>query len=214
MSVGDNLTISDGNCVDYHCKIEDISNDIVLSSIINKEISQVESDVKITLYQAIPKGDKLDFIVQKAVELGVATIVPFDTKRCVSRPDEKSKVKKTARLNKICLEAAKQCGRSKIPVVENFLSFDQAIDHAKQNSLNLFFYEYGGMRLNDALSSFQGLSIGIFIGSEGGFEPYEVDNMRAADINLHVCTLGKLILRCETAGITAVSIIKNILGDI
>lgn len=217
MSIGDVLVISDGNGIDYNCTISNTDENIVTATILHKQVSNVESKINIILYQAIPKGDKLDFIVQKAVELGVYSIIPFDTKRCVSRPDEKSKVKKTERLNKIALEAAKQCGRSFIPTVTPFMSFLEALEHAKSNDINLMFYENGGIRINDALKSFTGTSIGIFIGSEGGFESDEVEQI--ASINslgntTSVCTLGKLILRCETAGLASISIIKNILGDI
>ncbi len=212
LQLGDNITVSDGVSTIYNCCISKVTDGILYADILSNDNFPAENAIKLTLYQAIPKGDKLDFIVQKAVELGVDTIVPFDTKRCVSRPDRKGKLKKTVRLNKIAQEACKQSIRTTKATVHDFLSFSEALDHAKDNDLNIIFYEKGGIRICEALKDKTYRSIGIFVGSEGGFEDFEV--LALSEMGALTCTLGRLILRCETAPITAISIIQSILGRI
>lgn len=209
MKQGETLVLCDGNGIDYYCKINDISEDIKLS-VVEKKKNESEPDVYITLYQAIPKGDKLDFIVQKAVELGAKRIVPVMTKYCVSRPKPDAAEKKTERLNKIALEASKQCGRAVVPVVESFIDFNTAIKRmAKERSM--VFYEGGGEKVYNIVSC-EDKKISIFIGSEGGFSEEEINSCKSCGIT--PATLGKLILRCETAPICALTLVMNATGNI
>lgn len=215
--VGDAITVcnTDSRAAtygwDYHCHISAFDAHTVTLDVDRAEKSDTESDVTITLYQAVPKNDKFDTIVQKAVELGVNTIVPVLTKRCISRPDEKSQIKKRERLQKIAAEAAKQCGRSILPEVKPFISFAEALTDCQDADCKLICYEGGGIRLKEAYAEHQH-SIALFVGSEGGFEPEEVK--QAAENGMISCTLGKLILRCETAPIAAISVLRSLTGDI
>ena len=150
---------------------------------------------QVTLYQAFPKGDKMDFIIQKAVELGVSRVVPVLTRRCVARPDPKAMTGKLTRFSRIALEAAKQSGRGRIPQIGELVGFDSAVKMAASDPLSLFFYEGGGRPLSQLLSP-QVKSLSLFVGSEGGFDPEEVE--LAAKAGLIPVTLGPRILRCET----------------
>ena len=165
---------------------------------------QNEPDVFVTLYQALPKGDKMNFIVQKCVELGVSRIVPVITARCVSRPDEKSLKKKIARWQKIALQAAQQSRRGIIPEVCLCISLKQAAEQSAENDKNIFFYELGGESVKNILTE-KPKTIGMFIGSEGGFEEAEAELVLSHGAT--AATLGKRILRAETAPLAALSVI-------
>ena len=169
-----------------------------------------EPDVFVTLFQALPKGDKMDFIIQKCVELGVSRIVPMITSRCVSRPDEKSLRKKRERWQKIALQAAMQSRRGIIPEVADCVSFSEAVELSGQNDVNLFFYELGGSPVREIISG-KPRTAGIFIGSEGGFEQSETD--LAVESGCKTATLGKRILRAETAPLAALSILMYQTGN-
>ena len=191
------VTPSGGQC---DCRV--IENNLL--KVVGRKKCENEPDVFVTLYQALPKGDKMDYIVQKCVELGVGKIVPMISARCVSRPDEKSLQKKRARWQKIARQAAMQSRRGIIPQVAECVSFAQAAELTRANEQTVFFYEMGGDSVKDIIKGKPG-TIGIFIGSEGGFEPSEVETVlkkggRAA-------TLGKRILRAETAPLAAMAII-------
>ena len=189
------------NGYDYDCKII-ICDDIVRAKIISKKMNDTEADIKITLYQAMAKGDKFETIVQKAVELGVYEIVPVITNRCISRPDKKSLKKKIERYNKISLSASKQSGRGIVPKVRDMIDYKSAVAEMKQSDMSILFYENGGGNLKDY--SYQNLkTISFMIGSEGGFDASEVDFAKENDII--IMGLGKRILRCETAPIAALS---------
>ena len=175
-----------------------------LLKVVSRKLCQNEPDVFATLYQALPKGDKMDYIVQKCVELGVSRIVPLISARCVSRPDEKSLSKKRARWQKIALQAAMQSRRGIIPEVGDCVSFSKAAELTKENDKTIFFYELGGESVKKILTD-KPKSIGIFIGSEGGYEQSEVDMV--IQNGGKAATLGKRILRAETAPLTAMSII-------
>ena len=182
------------------CEVQDGA----LLKVVSRKPCQNEPDVFVTLYQALPKGDKMDYIVQKCVELGVSRIVPMISARCVSRPDEKSLRKKRERWQKIALQAAMQSRRGIIPEVADCVSFSTAAELTKQNDQTIFFYELGGESVKKILTE-KPKTIGIFIGSEGGFEQAEVDTVSANGGK--AATLGKRILRAETAPLTAMSII-------
>lgn len=178
--------------------------------VVERKKCQNEPDVFVTLYQALPKGDKMDYIVQKCVELGVGRIVPMISARCVSRPDEKSLQKKRARWQKIALQAAMQSRRGIIPEVAECVSFAQAAELTRENDLTVFFYELGGDSVKEIINGKPG-KIGIFIGSEGGFEPSEADAV--LNSGGRAATLGKRILRAETAPLAALSIIMYQTGN-
>ena len=184
------------------CTCEAAEGDLLL--VRSRKKCENEPDVFVTLYQALPKGDKMDFIVQKCVELGVSRIVPMISARCVSRPDERSLGKKRERWQKIALQAAMQSRRGVIPEVADCVSFRQAVELSKENDKTVFFYELGGESVKKILTDAPG-SIGIFIGSEGGFDPSEVE--LAVQNGAKTATLGKRILRAETAPLAAMSII-------
>ena len=172
--------------------------------VVSRRQCENEPDVFVTLYQALPKGDKMDYIVQKCVELGISRIVPVLSARCVSRPDAKSLVKKRERWQKIALQAAMQSRRGIIPQVEECVSFAQAVETSKQNERNIFFYEMGGAPVKEILTE-NPKTLGMFIGSEGGFEDGEAE--LAIQSGAPAATLGRRILRAETAPLAALSII-------
>ena len=210
MKIGEKLTLISPSSMQYDCEIENISDGNVDVNILKKMPCENEPNVKITLYQALPKGDKMEFIIQKCVELGVVKIVPTISARCVSRPDKKSLEKKLSRWQKIAKEAAQQSRRGIIPEISEAVSFKRAVENSKENERNIIFYELGGESVKNITE--KGIkNIGIFIGSEGGFEKSEVDF--ALENGARVATLGKRILRAETAPVTALSIIMYALGE-
>lgn len=211
MRLGDIVTICcQGE--EYECKILSISDSLVECTIISHKKSENEPDVYLTLYQAVPKFDKLEFIVQKAVELGVGRICPVITQRCVSRPDEKSFEKKRQRLNRIALEAAKQCTRANVPQVSRLMTFEQCLESLKDNDVSLVCYEKGGENLNQIFTKNSKVnSVGVLVGSEGGFTQEEAE--KCISLGVKPVWLGRRILRCETAPIAVISIIMNLTGN-
>ena len=178
--------------------------------VVSRRRCQNEPDVFVTLYQALPKGDKMEFIIQKCVELGVSRIVPMISARCVSRPDKKSLQKKRVRWQKIALNAAMQSRRGIIPEVCDCVTFNKAAELTRANDATVFFYEEGGAPVREILKSKPG-TIGIFIGSEGGFEPAEAELAKKS--GAAAATLGKRILRAETAPLAALSVIMYQTGN-
>ncbi|MBC8570371.1 16S rRNA (uracil(1498)-N(3))-methyltransferase [Oscillospiraceae bacterium NSJ-54] len=211
MAVGEELILCDGAGSDYRCRIASIDRESVRCDVLSRAPSAGEPACFVTLYQALPKSDKLDLIVQKAVELGVGRIVPILTRRCVSRPDEKGMRAKQARAQRIALEAAKQSGRGRVPEVAPLLSFPDAVQEASLDPLALFFYEGGGTPLRELLFPGAG-RVSLFVGSEGGFDPEEV--RLAEEMGLRTATLGPRILRCETAPLCALSVIMYATGNL
>lgn len=205
MRLGDELIVCcDG--VEYTTTIDTISDSEVVCSVISSERSKAEPGLSITLYQAMPKGDKLELIIQKCVELGVCRIVPVLTSRCVSRPDSKSFEKKLARYNKIAEEAAKQSGRGIIPEISGIMSFDKAISDAKALDGAIVCYENGSKPVDkDTVASKK--SIGVFVGAEGGFSEDEIAKLEENRIS--AVWLGQRILRCETAPMAITSILLH-----
>lgn len=191
--------------IDYNCTIARITEDAVYLDLIGKHRCAAEPDIELTLFQAVPKMDKLEYIIQKSVELGASRIVPVLTRRCISRPDEKDFSKKLARLNKIAEEAAKQSGRGVIPEVTPIVSYKQAISMMKELDRTILLYEEeGGCSFSEV--PMEGVrTAGLVIGSEGGFDKEEAQ--AAVDAGAVQVWLGKRILRCETAPITALSIL-------
>lgn len=211
MREGEEITLCDGAGFDYHGEIAALSPDEVAVRIFRREPSQSEPAVRIRLYQALPKGDKLDFIVQKAVELGAAEIIPVLSERCVSRPDEKSMAKKLARLQKVALEAAKQSGRGIVPQILPLQSFKQALAGMKQAARPILLYE----RASEPMSAFLAGSfdeVAVMVGSEGGFSPEEA--ALAGEQGIALASLGRRILRCETAPLCALTAILYSTGEL
>lgn len=205
MAVGDNIYISDGEGHDYLATLTDIKDDLCTAEILS-EGDSAEPKMSITLYMAYPKGDKLETVIQKAVELGATRIVPFESSRCIKRPKADKVAKQGERLSKIAEEAAKQCGRGIIPEVTLPLSYSEMLEDAKSSALRLICYEKESDLSVKALLS-QGMpeSIAIIVGCEGGFSTEEVE--AAVNAGCHSVTLGKRILRCETAPLTVLSMI-------
>ena len=168
-----------------------------------KEENNTEQPISITLYKSVPKGDKMEYIIQKCVELGVKCIVPVEAKRCVARLKDD---KKLVRWQKIADEAAKQCGRGEKVTVANPVSFKEAVWKPNDDTLKIIPYENEkGMKATKEtlLKIKKGMNVGIFIGAEGGFSQKEIDKCIAA--GAEIISLGKRILRTETAAITAVA---------
>jgi len=193
---------------EYICSIEEIESDIVKAAIIDINGESRELPVKITLFQGLPKSDKMEFIIQKAVELGVAEIVPMATKRAVVKLDAKKAAKKVSRWNTIALSAAKQAKRGIIPEVREVRNFKDILEEVQDIEFMLVPYEEAkGMQASkELISQAKGKkSIGIIIGPEGGFEKEEIEQLKAA--GGQTMSLGKRILRTETAGMTVLSIL-------
>lgn len=202
MAIGDVITVCDMQGNEYECKITSFDEDReVISEILSTKHSENEPKVFIRLFQALPKGDKLDTIIQKAVECGVSEIIPFQSERCVVKIKSEAEDRKTERRRKISAEAAKQCGRSVIPDVRFSVGFSDVIALAKESELCLFCYEGDGTRSLGAILRELGdrlpASISIIIGSEGGFSVREAE--AAKEAGMIMTGLGKRILRTETA---------------
>lgn len=201
MAVGDELTVCDMQGNEYSCEIASFDDDReVIVNILSSQHSENEPKIFIRLFQALPKGDKLDTIIQKAVECGVSEIIPFQSERCVVKIKNDAEDRKNDRRQRIAAEAAKQCGRSVIPEVKSAMSFDMAISSAVDSDLCLFCYEGDGTKgLGEILRELEELpkSISIVIGSEGGFSQNEVK--KAIEKGAVLTGLGKRILRTETA---------------
>lgn len=208
MKVGDVLQISDGHNQQYLCSILSMESTEVVVSIEETLATSTELPSKLYLFQGLPKGDKMEFIIQKAVELGVYEIIPVATKRAVVKLDEKKAAKKVERWNSIAESGAKQSGRNVVPAVMDVMSYNEALAYAKKLDVVLIPYELAeGMEETRQIIADirQGQSVGIFIGPEGGFEVEEVE--RAKMQGILPVTLGKRILRTETAGLTMLSIL-------
>lgn len=204
MKPGEPLTVCCEG-IDYNCEISEITSDTVYLSLKEKVVCAAEPNIEVTLFQAVPKMDKLEYIIQKSVELGVSRIVPMLTRRCVSRPDERDFAKKLARLNKIAAEAAKQSGRGIIPQVTPIVSYKKALEMMKELDRNVLLYEEEGGVSFGEVDLTGAKTVGLVIGSEGGFDREEAEACTA--VGAAQVWLGKRILRCETAPITALSIL-------
>lgn len=208
MKIGEELHISDGNNKKYLCEIAKVSADMVLVQIKEELASDTELPSKIYLFQGLPKGDKMELIVQKAVELGVYEIIPVSTKRAVVKLDDKKAAKKVERWNSISEGGAKQSGRNMVPKVKKVMTYKEAMQYAKDLDVVLLPYELAeGMEdTKQCIEAVRpGMSVGIFIGPEGGFETSEVEY--ALEQGAKAITLGRRILRTETAGLTILSIL-------
>lgn len=205
MNVGETFLVSE-NGKSSLCEIEGFETDTVIVKILEKNYNDTSLPIRIYLFQGLPKGDKMELIIQKCVELGCNEIIPVEMNRCVVKIEEKKKKNKLARWQAISESAAKQSKCNKIPEISEILTYKQALEKAKDLDLLLVPYESkNGMEdTKNALNEIKsGMSVGILIGPEGGFDEKEVNE--AFEIGGKVISLGKRILRTETAAITSVS---------
>ena len=208
MRPGEELWVSDGERKEYHCSIREYTKDQVILEILYAQEPEYELPCDLYLFQCIPKGDKMDMIVQKAVELGAAGIVPVESARCIVKLDAKKAEKRQARWQQIAEGAAKQSRRMRIPAVERVMSFREALERAGELDLLLIPYELekGMKRTKEVLQEIRpGRSVGILIGPEGGFEASEV--ALAESRGAVPVSLGRRILRTETAGMALLSVL-------
>lgn len=207
MKPGEEIAVSNGvDGKEYRCGIEEILEDEVICTLRFIKEDGLELPAKVTLFQGLPKADKMEFIVQKMVELGVYRIVPVETKRTVVKLDEKKARTRTARWQAIAEAAAKQSKRRIVPCVEEACSFQNALARAKEMDVKLIPYELseGMARTRELIESVKpGQEAAVFIGPEGGFEEAEIELAKQA--GFVPVTLGKRILRTETAGLTVMA---------
>ena len=210
LNAGDEVTVSDGAGTDYACVIDGFEGNSVSLTITDLNRNAAELPIEITLYQGMPKGDKLELVIEKAVELGAVRIVPVMMERTVVKLDDKKKANRLKRYRLIAESAGKQSGRGIIPEVSDIMSFDEALKDAADLDRILVPYEDArGMTharaVVKAIKADGVRTLGIFIGPEGGFAKSEIS--KAEDAGAHILSLGSRILRTETAGLTMLSII-------
>ena len=211
MKQGEELILCDGKGTEAVCAVASLCPESVVLDVKERRASETEPKTRVTLYQALPKADKMEYIVQKAVELGVYRIVPVLTSRCISRPDEKTAVKKRERLCKIAAEAAKQSGRGIIPEVGGVLAFKNAVKEMSTAGLPIFFFEHASLPLHKYMEKYTGGDIAVMVGAEGGFSDEEA--AFAEENGLLSASLGPRILRCETAPVAALAAIMYAAGE-
>lgn len=215
MKVGEDLTLCTPDGRRHECEITDIARDgsqnEVTVRILSSTACEQEPDVKVSLYIALMKGDKIDDVIQKAVELGAYEITPFLSTRCISRPDEKSMNKKIARWQKIADNAASQSRRGVIPRVNPCISLRDIPAAVKDADTSVVFYECGGEKLSGIIRGKVG-SVALITGSEGGFEQEEIDYL--TNHGVKVATLGKRILRAQTAPVAALCATMLLTGNL
>lgn len=212
LKCGEAVLVCDGAGTEAVCTVSDVSDGQISLVVKDRQAAQTEAAVKVSVFMAFPKADKLEHVIQKATELGAFEIVAFPSARCVSRPDEKSLAKKLDRWQKIAASAAEQSGRGVVPVVRTVNSYKEALKQAATADKALLFYENEqATTLKMALTSSPYHTVSLLTGPEGGLEPSEVE--QAKEAGLQVCTLGKRILRCETAPLCALSAVMYDAGE-
>ena len=218
MKQGDEFLVSSGG-VSSLCRLDSFEGDSAVAEIIEENYQSTDLPIKIYLFQGLPKSDKMELIIQKTVELGVHAIIPTQMQRCVVKLDDKKKKSKTQRWQTIAESAAKQSKRSVVPEVFDTVSYAEALDIAKNLDVLMVPYECkdGMFSTRIALNRIkEGSKVGIIIGPEGGFEESEIE--KAINAGGEIISLGKRILRTETAAITAVGMVMlhcemNLGGD-
>lgn len=210
LKAGEQLLLCDGEGRERICRIVSADSWVLQPGALQE--SRSEAAVRVSVYMAFPKADKLEHVIQKATELGAYEIIAFPSARCVSRPDEKSLKKKLERWQKIASSAAEQSGRGRIPRILVLKSYEEALTRAVQADKALLFYEHEeALTLKMALSGGGYRTVSLLTGPEGGLETSEV--AQAAEAGLQVCTLGRRILRCETAPLCALSAVMYDSGE-
>lgn len=211
--IGEELEVCDNNNNEYICEITNIDKNQVELNILEKVDIQRESDLKIKVYQGLPKGPKMEMILQKLTEVGVDEIILVQTKRTVVKVDDKKEDKKLERWERIIYEAAKQSKRGKVPTLRGVLTFKEALADMKENDFNIAPYENEKTKsIKQAIKGVNINNIGIFVGPEGGFEETEIEAIE--DIGGQSVSLGPRILRTETASLVASSIVLYELSDL
>ena len=209
LKAGEQVLVCDGEGKECLCAVVDSGWDL---EVLERRESDSEPAVQVSVYMAFPKSDKLEHVIQKATELGVYEIVAFPSARCVSKPDEKSLKKKLERWQKIAASAAEQSGRGRIPRVVVLPSYAEALKRGAESDLPMLFYENErATTLHMALNAGEWKTAALLTGPEGGLEEKEVS--QAMDAGWRVCTLGKRILRCETAPLCALSAVMYAAGE-
>ena len=209
---GEEVLVCDGQGAEAVCTVSDVSDGQISLVVKKRQASETEAAVRVSVYIAFPKADKLEHVIQKATELGAYEIVAFPAARCVSRPDEKSLAKKLERWQKIAASAAEQSGRGVVPQVFTLASYKAALERASQADKALLFYENEqATTLKMALTAGEYRTVSLLTGPEGGLELAEVE--QAKNAGLQICTLGKRILRCETAPLCALSAVMYDAGE-
>jgi 16S rRNA (uracil1498-N3)-methyltransferase len=211
LKAGEEVLLCDGQGNEAVCIVEEMNAKQLVVSVNTRRESTTEAAVRVSVYMAFPKADKLEHVIQKATELGAYEIVAFPSARCISKPDEKSLGKKIERWQKIAASAAEQSGRGRVPQVLTLPSYKAALERAAQADKALLFYENEkATTLKMALAG-EYQSVSLLTGPEGGLEESEVK--QALDAGLSVCTLGSRILRCETAPLCALSAVMYDAGE-
>ena len=209
---GEEVLVCDGQGNECVCIVESFDGSSVVVNVEERRSSVTEAAVKVSIFMALPKADKLEHVIQKATELGAYEIITFPTARCVSRPDDKSLQKKLERWQKIAASAAEQCGRGIIPAVRYLPTYTAALQLASQADKPILFYENEhATTLRQTLSEGVYHTVSLLSGPEGGFEETEVEQARNA--GLRICTLGSRILRCETAPLCGLSAVMYDAGE-
>ena len=214
MRNGEAFTAADEKGMFYHCEVEELEKHQVTAKILWKEEGSSELSSRLYLFQGLPKSDKMEMIIQKAVELGACKIIPVATRRTIVKLDAKKEASKLKRWQAIAEGAAKQSGRMMVPEISAVKTFGEALQMARELDVNIIPYECvrgmeGTREIFHSIKS--GMSVGIFIGPEGGFEKAEVE--KAQELGVQPVTLGKRILRTETAGLTTLSILMYLLEE-
>ena len=211
LKAGEEVLVCDGAGQECLCLVDSAAGEYVLR-VLEQRMSNAEAAVKVSVYMAFPKADKLEHVIQKATELGACEIVAFPSARCISKPDDKSLKKKLERWQKIAASAAEQSGRGAIPEVIVLPSYAAALQRAAEADKSLMFYENEhATTLRMALESSTFRTVSLLTGPEGGLEEKEVQQAR--DAGLQICTLGSRILRCETAPLCALSAVMYAAGE-
>ena len=215
LAKGDEITVCDGRGIDYRAVISAIDKTRVICDIIEKKLCDTEPRINVTLYQGLPKASKMDYIIQKTTELGIMRIVPVKLSRCVVKLENSAaEKKKVERWQKIAYEAAKQSGRGVIPEIGMPLTFDEAIADMQKTDMSFAPYECEEhTRLCDVINSAAGTgTVSFMIGPEGGFDIIETEKLQTAGIR--TITLGRRILRTETAGEAVLAMLMYGMGEI
>ena len=215
LGAGDTLTVCDSRGIDYEARIGSVEEKRIVCDIISKKQSASEPPIEVTLFQGLPKASKMEYIIQKTTELGISKIVPVKLSRCVVKLDgEKEERKKTDRWQKISEAAAKQSGRGIVPKIDDIMTLREVIEKSKEFDIFFAPYECEQQKtLKEVLLSKDNVkTVGFIIGPEGGFDAAEAELLRNSGID--TVTLGKRILRTETAGEAVLAMTMYEIGDI
>lgn len=207
--IGDEIDVCDDNAIRYYTKILTMSNDEVVLEIQSKTFDTTESNIKIDLYQGLPKSDKMELIIQKVTELGASSVIPVITERVIVKIDEKSEAKKLERWNKIALEASKQSGRQVVPQIQKIMKLENFVENLSKYDIVIVPYECEKENtLKKVIKNYQKdvKSIAVVIGPEGGFSENDLKLLEKLP-NMSKVSLGKRILRTETAGLATIAML-------